>query len=351
MNTKDCKIFAWACDLENYRGEGILGLNFLKHLSELKNKKIYAETPSGTFIINKKKIYTIKKTKVKKINLNFIYNYLYPFFGVIKIWTCKNKYKEVSYVNFLPLWNFFLLLLLPKRTILGPVTGGVYLGSIKNLNSLIRKKLIPIFYKMTLKIAEYRDIKLLFTTEILKKFLNSGKKNYYFFNYNLINYCSQKFKIEDKRYIDILFYYRKYAAHNSNQQLNIIKILAKQKFKIFVVGDYLNEKNVNNLGIISRKKIWEYLKKTKFSINEGTNFFSIFCLDCISCGTKVFFDKKIKLNQTFFPKNFFYQINFDKPNISAFKIKNRLNNYNYKKTNKIEFNVDFLKKNYNNYFI
>jgi hypothetical protein len=349
MNNKnDCEVFAWACDLENYRGEGILGLNFLKHLSEFKKRKIYAETPNGSFIINKKKIYILKKKNKKTINLNFILNYLYPFFGIIKIWIIKNKYKEVSYVNFLPLWNFFLFLLLPKKTILGPVTGGVYLGRIKNLNSFIRMILIPFLYKVTLKITQYRDIKLLFTTKILKKFLNVRKKNYYF-NYNLINYQNQKFKLEGERYIDILFYYRKYEAHNSTQQLDIIKILAKQKLKIFVVGDYLNEKNVYNLGIIPRKEIWKYLKKTKFSINEGTNFFSIFCLDCISCGTKVFFDKKIKLNQFFFPKKFFYEINFENANISAFIIKSKIKNY--KKTNNIKFDIDLFKNNYHNYFI
>ena len=348
MNIKDCDIFAWACDLENYRGEGILGLNFLKHLSELKNMKIYAETPNSSLVINKNKIYILKRMKEKKLNLNFILNYFYPFLGLIKIWYFRRDFKEVSYVNFLPLWNFLLFLLLPKKVILGPVTGGTYVGNVKNINSFIRKILIPFFYKVSVKIGELRNIKFLFTTSILKKFVDSKNKKY-FFNYNLINYQTQKIDLKHERPIDILLYYRKYEAHHSTQQLDIIKSLAKYKMKIFVVGDYLKEINVRNLGIISRNEIWKYLKKTKFAINEGTNFFSIFCLDCLSCGTKVFYDKKIKIIQNFFRKNFFYEINFDDPNISAFKINFYISNY--KRTYVSKFKLDLFKRNFKNYFI
>ena len=119
--------------------------------------------------------------------------------------------------------------------------------------------------------------------------------------------------------------------------------------KIFVVGDYFKEKNVRNLGIISRNEIWKYLKKTKFAINEGTNFFSIFCLDCLSCGTKVFYDKKIKIIQNFFRKNLFYEINFDDPNISALKINFYISNY--KRTYISKFKLDLFKRNFKNYFI
>jgi len=38
-------IYAWACDIENYRGEGILGINFLKQLSQLSKKKNLCRKP------------------------------------------------------------------------------------------------------------------------------------------------------------------------------------------------------------------------------------------------------------------------------------------------------------------
>ena len=45
-----------------------------------------------------------------------------------------SKNKEICYINYLPLWNFLIFILLPPKTILGPVTGGKILsGSLYDL--------------------------------------------------------------------------------------------------------------------------------------------------------------------------------------------------------------------------
>ena len=51
MNKIKNSIYAWACDIESYRGEGILGINFLKHLSIISKKKIYVDSPYTKLII------------------------------------------------------------------------------------------------------------------------------------------------------------------------------------------------------------------------------------------------------------------------------------------------------------
>ena len=348
---KHYDIYAWACDLQPYRGEGILGINFLIHLSEVKRSIIYAESPESILIINKKKIRTIKKKNSKRINFSFIFNYLNPFLGIFKIWFHKRNEIQVCYVNFLPLWNFLLFLLLPKNTIFGPVTGGVYNGKVKDLNSFARKFILPICCKISVKIGNIRKFKFLFTTEILKKFINKKNNDKYFMNYNLINYNSQKQKLikkNNRKVIDFIFYYRKYKAHNSNEQIKIITLLSKYKFNIVVVGDYLKLDNVINLGILPRKDIFKLLKKAKFSLNEGTNFFSIFCIDCISCGVKIFYDKKTKVKKFLFPKNLFYEINFCKAEDSTIYIKKNIENY--KQPDLVSFDIKSYKKKYINYF-
>ena len=89
---KDNKtIYAWACDIENYRGEGILGINFLKQLSNSSNKKIFVESPTTSLLIDKKKIKILKTTSKTKINFGIFSNYLNPFYGVFKILTKKKK--------------------------------------------------------------------------------------------------------------------------------------------------------------------------------------------------------------------------------------------------------------------
>ena len=344
---KDNKtIYAWACDIENYRGEGILGINFLKQLSYSSNKKIFVESPTTSLLIDRKKIKILKTISKTKINFGIFSNYLNPFYGVFKILTKKKNYCGICYVNFLPLWNFVLFMLLPKQTILGPITGSVYKKKINDINSIFRKYLIPIFYFISIKLIS-KNKYLLFSTSLLKRYCSKLQLNKCYFDYNLINYQENHTKFEKKK-IDILFYYRKYKAHDSSKQSEIIKQLSKTGYNIYVVGDQLNIKNDQNLGIIKRDKLFNYLKKTKFTINEATNFFSIFSLDAISCGVRVFNDFNIFIKQSFFNKKYFIKIDLDNTTLSFLKIKYFLNNY--KKLPKNKFNINKFKKRYSKYF-
>ena len=73
MKNRDT-IYCWACDIEDYRGEGILAINYLKQLSQVSNKKIYIESPNTIILIKNDKIKKIKNEIKKKINFNFFYN-------------------------------------------------------------------------------------------------------------------------------------------------------------------------------------------------------------------------------------------------------------------------------------
>ena len=343
-------IYAWCCDFSSFRGEGILALNFLKSLNYITKKNIYAESPYGSIFIKKKKIYYLKNKKrgLKKINFNFFYNYLSPFFGVLKIWYNHYNNRSVCYVNFLPFWNFFLFILMPTNIIYGPVTGSLYSRKIKGFSTLIRKFLIPTLYRISSKIVSYQNRKLIFSTEILKKYTNKKKLKNYYFNYNLINYLNSN-KKNIKKDIDIIFYYRKYLAHDHESQVKIIEYLSKKKYSIYVVGDKLNIENIKNIGIVPRNKLFHYLSRSRFTINEGSNFFSIFCLDCLSNGVKIFYDKKIKVKNSFFPKKYFEEINFEDLNNSLLIIQKNLRNASYLK--KYYFNQKNFLFNYFNYFI
>ena len=339
-------IYAWACDIENYRGEGILGINFLKQLSQLSKKKIYVESPNKKILVNNQRIKILSIEKKKKINFNFLYNYFYPIYGIIKIYQNYPYYKNFCYVNFLPLWNIFLFIFLPQKTIYGPITGSIYTGNSYNISSFLRKFIIPIFYKISLKLIKNETI--LFSTSLLKRFNKKNKFKKIFYDYNLVNYEKKNYR-NKKRDIDFLFYYRSYSAHGSNLQKKIIKKLADDKFKIYVIGDEIIHKNIINLSIIDRLRVNKYLFRTKYTINEATNFFSIFCLDAISCGVKVFYDKRISRNQKFFPKKYFKKIDLSKVNLSVSSIKKEIKKY--KQIKKISFNKNKYSKLYDDYFL
>ena len=348
MKNNNFDIYAWACDLEDYRGEGILGRNFLKNLSKVKkNKSIFVETPESNYHIKNGKFKKTKKKKIKNLNLNFYYNYISPLIGILKIILFYKK-KEKCFVNFLPLWNFIIFYFLPRNTILGPITGSVYYSNVKNFNEFLRKYLIPIFYKISIIICLRKNFKLLFSTELLKKYTKKiGKKKKYF-NYNLINFENQKDRIAQRKDIDFLFYYRKYSAHDSSSQVNIIKNLSERNFKIVVIGNRLNFPNVKNKGIISRKSVFKILKKTKFSINEATNFYSIFLLDCVASGVKIFYNKKSHNKNFLLPKKYFLKIDFSESKKSSNIISKNI--INYKIIKKFKFNKKIFLKFYKNYF-
>jgi hypothetical protein len=114
-----------------------------------------------------------------------------------------------------------------------------------------------------------------------------------------------------------------------------------------VVGDRINNKKVVYYSHLARDKIFSLLKKTKFSIISNENFYSLFCIDCISSGVRVFFDKRTKPNIFFFNKSNYIPIDFNNLNEINVNIKNwsaRYNLIDYKVNNK--FNLEVKKLNF-----
>ena len=77
-----------------------------------------------------------------------------------------------------------------------------------------------------------------------------------------------------------------------------------ENFKIYVVGDKLNIKNVKNFGFVSNRKLLHLQKKTKFTIFSEENLYSIFTLECIENNVLVLIDKSNDSKLTFFKKRF-----------------------------------------------
>ena len=140
--------------------------------------------------------------------------------------------KKTIYLNYLPLWNFLIFLLLPKKTLLGPITGGAYYGNSKSLNSFIRRYIFPFFYLISLKIIEKKYSKVIFSTNLLKSYVN--KKNKYLFNYCLNIYEEKLFK--QKKY-DLIFYYRPHKNRNNFEQKKLIKKLVDNYYNVIIIGD------------------------------------------------------------------------------------------------------------------
>ena len=97
------------------------------------------------------------------------------------------------------------------------------------------------------------------------------------------------------------------------------------------MGDKINDKKINYFPKLERTKVLDLLKRSKFTIVSNENFYSLFCIDCMSCSVKIFFDKRIVPSNFFFDKSFFIPINFENSQLAYAAIQNKIKNYRFKK--------------------
>ncbi len=289
------KIYYWASDNKENSGEGILALNFLK-LLKLKYKNY--------LFIN------INKYKYKN---NFIYNYLFPFFGVFKLWKHHINNEKICYINYLPIWNFLLLILLPKKTILGPITG----TNDKNHLIYVILKYLGIF------ILKVQKKKILFSHSQFKKYFFNNSK--YFYNFILFNfYFKNKYY---KKKFDFIFYFKKNRNKGNDFLIKIFSEISK-KYKVAVIGDKLHllkKQNVYKFINLKRSEALKVISQSKYAIVSKENNLSFFAIDCVSHGLHIFYNKNLKLNNSI-KTNMYTGIDFNDLEYSIKKIDSLIGN-------------------------
>ena len=187
---KNKNLLIWASDLSPNTGEGILARAFLVEMLKFRNcKKIKIKTLEQVIYLNTTNIEMIRYGNVA--NNSFFHKYIGPVYGALYLMVFSCKY-QVAYLNYLPLWNFLIFFILPGKTILGPITGGVYSGPVNSCNLIIRKYLFPLFYKIS-KIIIYKKFKkAIFSTSILKPYMK--KKNFLLYNFVTMLFNKQNHK-------------------------------------------------------------------------------------------------------------------------------------------------------------
>jgi hypothetical protein len=320
-------IYYWASDLRDNTGEGVLANQFLSDIQK------------------KYKNYILININKNKSNYHTFYNkYFLNFLGAILLWKYYYRGQKTMYINYLPIWNFLIFLILPPKTILGPITGSILYNKYSLLNTLRRGFLLNIFNYISFFIIFFKYKKILLSTELLKSSIKKKLLKRCYFNYAL-KIFSGFFQSKYKKNIDFLFYHRLHSNKNSSLIEYFIKNTLNQNYKIIVVGDPINLKNVRNMGYISRDKIKALLAKTKYTFGSLENLYTLFLLDSISRDVYIFFDKRLKIFNTQIKYNKMLAIDFNNNFKSLKFIVNHVNNP--KKLNM----KNFLKKNnYEEYF-
>ena len=286
------KIYVWTSDRSNFTGEGNLSQKFISKL-----KKNY-------------KVNFIKNLNLKKSS--FLHKYIEPFFGIFQIWIKYFSNKKVCYVNYLPMWNFIIFLILPPKTILGPITGGSKKNEKLIFNNFVRSFFFPIFYFITNLIFLMRYEKLIFSTSLLKKKLFKNSLNKCLFDFVYLFFKIKK-KIKKQNYIVI--YYKKHATKNYDFLNKVFnnEYFLKQNYKFICVGEKLNNRNIINKGYLTKNKLYKLLSKARYVFGSQENYFSLFSIDAINHKTLLLYDRVDYKKISFF-KTMFLNINKIKRN-------------------------------------
>ena len=279
------KIFVWVCDYSENSGEGRLARLFIKKL-------------------NYKNHFNIRFNQKKIINNKYTSTLL----GIIYCWKMYFKKEKVCYLNYLPFWNFLIFTLLPPQTIIGPITGGANFSRSNIFIFFVRGFLFPIFYKISEVSLIFRNIEVIFSTDLLKKYMFKKIIKKSKFNFAIKSFSLQKMR---PKKIDFLIYYRKHKNKEGLFPHNLIRNLISNKFKICVIGDILKIPLVKNYGKISNKKVIKLQSLANYTLASGENFYSFFIIECLSNNVKIVVNKNDPNRITFF-KNKIVRINYDK---------------------------------------
>jgi len=311
---KKSEIIVWASDFSTNRGEGVLANSFFNEFIKFyNNKKITIKTFEQKILFSKN---NFKNFKIIEKN-NFFHKYIGPLYGAIYL--LFNRRKNIVYLNYLPLWNFLIFFLLPKKTILGPITGGSAPSEVTNFSNFLRKYILPLLYKISLLIIKVKFKRAIFSTNLLEKYVTHDIKKKYLFGYIYLNFTHIINKEKNKKKFDLIFYNRK---HLTKKNFIIKKMILRfpSKLKICVIGEPILKKNIINCGFVARKKAVQLIRNSKLAFASSENILSLFVIDAYNSRTGILFDKSIKNFKSRISTNNFLPINYNNLDFAVKKI-------------------------------
>lgn len=313
-------IIFWASDYSSKSGEGRLARVFIKNLQ--KNQKINSISRIKSNLVK------LDKNLNKKKFSSFIHKYIIPLYGVFSLWFFHFKNYKTAYLNYLPLWNFIILLLLPPNCLLGPIT-----GTIDKKKKKFLKTLLEIISEIIIK---FRYKRAIFANNFFQNRFQNHLHNFIISDFKKINHKSIK------KY-DFIFYIRKDLFNKNLFFQNLIRTLLNLNFKIVTIGDKIKFKNILNFGYQNKKLTQKIISSCKYSVNNRENLYSFFAQDCLKNNLTVFYNDQFKKYEILKISNL-HPINYEDYNLAIKQIIKKINNKNK------NFIFSFKKDCFDNFF-
>ena len=273
-----------ACDLRVTSGEGRLALLHLKNL-ENRLKKNHR---CGSFQLKKsqKILSPNPRSDIRFVHSTLCYCWLLFHITRLRILGAEN----VFVLNYLPLWNFFFFLIVPKTFNLGPITGGGLVND-RHLSASIREKrllqitrniLIPFLYELSSFIIRLRSLAVKPATQSVANKLNLKSTLPRAIEIDDTPFEAEKLHTKNRlRSIDFVSYVGDHPLKNTALTVLVLNRLAAIGYNVHLIGSVsvktdINIK-VNYHSVLPHKDVVDILRRSRcvFSLSlEEAGFFT-----------------------------------------------------------------------------
>lgn len=273
-----------ACDLQPNSGEGRLAILYMQNAFNL---KIGPEQKKSLFSAEPGDILTpllVNGSRWRRA----IPAYLWLLSQIIQLHFMRKA--EVAVLNYLPLWNVFFFLLVPKTVILGPITGG---GSINSRHLglsgykrfsviLTRNVFIPFLYKMSVLIIRWRSLHVKPGTPAVNLALGLNETLPRFIETDHVSIrTADSLGAITKRSVDVMAYIGPHVLKNSPLTVHVMNSLASDGFEVILIGPTEPDIKINNkikhYSTVNHEAVLHIMSKSRTLLSlslEQAGFFS-----------------------------------------------------------------------------
>lgn len=214
--------------------------------------------------------------------------YLWLLWQIIQLHFMRKA--DVVVLNYLPLWNVFFFLLVPKTIILGPITGGGPINS-RHLGLsgwrlisviLTRNVIIPFLYKISALIIRWRSLQVKPGTPAVNLALGFSEALPRFIETDYVSIqAADSLNAIAKRSVDVIAYIGPHVLKNSQLTIHVVNSLASDGYKVILLGTMEPDIKINNkikhYSNVNHKTVLHMMSKSRTLLSlslEQAGFFS-----------------------------------------------------------------------------
>ena len=238
-----------ACNLQPNSGEGRLALLYMLNAFDLKIGSVHKQSLLSSEPGDILTPVPVNGSRWRRA----VPVYLWLLWQIIQLHFVRKA--DVVVLNYLPLWNIFFFLLVPKAVALAPITGGGQVNSRhlgvprrqRVLVSLTRNILMPFLYKMSAMIIRCRSLVVKPATPAVSMALGYNYASPRFIETDHLSVkAAASMSAGKQRFVDAIAYIGPHLLKNSRLTIQVMNSLASDGFKVILIGPEVADLNIND---------------------------------------------------------------------------------------------------------